>query len=85
MTIEHISPRIAKLLHTVSPIIEFTTTSTWAHRVNEPGICDFALGNPHKMPLSTFVEALQRATVPQNKDWYSYKINEASSQRIVAA
>ena len=46
--------------------------------------CDFALGNPHEMPLPAFVHALEKASVPNNKDWYAYKINEPQAVNTVA-
>ncbi|HEX3050017.1 MAG TPA: aminotransferase class I/II-fold pyridoxal phosphate-dependent enzyme [Aggregatilineaceae bacterium] len=49
-----------------------------------PGISNFALGNPHDMPLSGVVDALQRWSVPQNKDWFGYQFNEPQSQAIIA-
>ncbi|NDJ77265.1 MAG: aminotransferase class I/II-fold pyridoxal phosphate-dependent enzyme [Chloroflexi bacterium] len=49
-----------------------------------PDLSDFAVGNPHEMPLPGFVDALQRAVVPQNKDWFAYKMNEQQSCETVA-
>lgn len=51
----------------------------------EPDIANFAVGNPQQMPLPEYVEALQRAVVPQDKNWFAYKISEPASQRTVAA
>jgi aspartate aminotransferase len=47
--------------------------------------CDFSFGNPHDMPLAGLVAALQRNAVPENKDWFAYKMNEAEPQRHLAA
>lgn len=46
--------------------------------------CDFALGNPHEMPLPEFVAALMEAVPPQNKDWYGYTVNAPSATKTVA-
>jgi aspartate aminotransferase len=51
----------------------------------EPDVANFAVGNPQQMPLPDYVSALQRALVPQDKDWFAYKISEPTSQRTVAA
>lgn len=46
--------------------------------------CDFALGNPHEMPLAGFVAALEKALIPQNKNWFAYKVNEPPAVETVA-
>lgn len=50
----------------------------------QPDVANFAVGNPQEMPLPDYVAALQRAVVPQDKDWFAYKISEPASQRTVA-
>ena len=50
----------------------------------ETDVANFAVGNPQEMPLPDYVEALQRAVVPQDKNWFAYKISEPASQRTVA-
>jgi aspartate aminotransferase len=50
----------------------------------EPDIANFAVGNPQEMPLPEYVAAIQRALVPQDKDWFAYKISEPASQQTVA-
>ena len=47
-------------------------------------VANFAVGNPQEMPIPAYVEALQRHVVPQDKDWFAYKMSEPESQRIVA-
>jgi aspartate aminotransferase len=78
-------PRAAALASTLGLLSSFTTTSAWARRRFEPGVADFAVGNPHDMPMPAYVTALQRAAVPENKDWFAYKDSEPESQRIAAA
>lgn len=51
----------------------------------EADVANFAVGNPQEMPLTGYVEALQRHIVPQDKDWFAYKLSEPASQRTVAA
>jgi aspartate aminotransferase len=50
----------------------------------DPDVANFAVGNPQEMVFPEYVEALQRAVVPQNKDWFAYKLSEPESQRTVA-
>lgn len=45
--------------------------------------CDFAVGSPHEMPLPGFVNALEKAVHPQNKDWYAYTRNAPSATETV--
>ena len=84
MTNEAISHRTENLFALLSSNYRFFTQSAYARRVGDPNICDFALGNPHEMPLSGFVEALQRWSVPQNKDWFAYKDNTLAARTIAA-
>lgn len=84
MSIDKVSPRIAKLFDTVSPFLNFYTTSVYSKHMKDPDINDFVLGNPHEMPLPEFVDAIQRWIVPQNKDWFAYKDYEMESRKIIA-
>jgi aspartate aminotransferase len=84
MTTKHLSPRAKSVLDTMAPIRSFFTESPWARRVAEPGVCDFTIGNPHEMPLSSYVDALRRWIEPRDPHWYAYKMNEPSSRSIVA-
>ncbi|MEP6986849.1 MAG: aminotransferase class I/II-fold pyridoxal phosphate-dependent enzyme, partial [Chloroflexota bacterium] len=78
-----ISQRTARIQQATQTVFEFLTASTFARRGDEPGVSNFAIGNPHDMPLPGFVSALQQSIVPQNKDWFAYKMNEAASQATV--
>ncbi len=80
----HVSPRINHLSDLMAPVTDYLQYSTWAKRHNEPGVCDFALGNPHEMPLAAFTAALKKHAEPQNKDWFAYKQNEAPARSVVA-
>lgn len=82
---QQFSKRVQAFSESTQRVFEFFTQSTYARHQFEPGIADFAIGNPHEMPLTRFVEALQGASAPQNKDWFAYKMNERPSQQIVAA
>ncbi len=80
MSITSVSRRIAALRTLIQPTTRFLEVSFYADLVNKPGVSNFALGNPHEMPLPALVESLQRWMVPQDKDWYAYKMGEPRSQ-----
>ena len=63
----------------------FFTSSTYATRQNEPGICDLTFGNPHEMPQKAYVAALREATIPRNDQWFAYKQNTPEAQEAAAA
>jgi aspartate aminotransferase len=84
MATEPVSRRIEGVAATLGPTLQFFTTSAWARRQGDPGIADFALGNPHEMPLPAFANALARWSAPQNKDWFAYTTSEPAAQELVA-
>lgn len=79
------STRIQALAEATAPFMRFFTQSPYARKAGQPGVNDFAVGNPHEMALPGLVAALQRWAVPQDEHWYAYKISERRSQEIVAA
>ncbi len=86
MTLEHrFSRPIEYLLGAQAPLFRFFTESTWAREGRRPGGADFVAGNPHEMALPGFVEALQRWSVPRDKDWFAYKFNEPHAQEAIVA
>ena len=74
-----------KLQDMMAPFMGYFGRYDEARQRAEPGACDFAFGNPHDMPLPQFSATLQQHAVPQNKDWFAYKMSEEPSQRHVAA
>ncbi|HSJ00780.1 MAG TPA: aminotransferase class I/II-fold pyridoxal phosphate-dependent enzyme [Patescibacteria group bacterium] len=77
-------PSPERIRESVAPFLSFFGGPF--DRLNrEPDVANFAVGNPQEMPLSGYVEALQRHVVPQDKDWFAYKLSEPASQRTVAA
>ena len=73
-----------RLRQSVAPFLSFFS-GPFSQLNLEPDIANFAVGNPQEMPLPAYVEALQRNVVPQDKDWFAYKLSEPASQRTVAA
>jgi aspartate aminotransferase len=68
-----------------APFMEFLANAAWTNRPPGDGACDFLFGNPQDMPLPAYVEALRRATVPQDPAWFAYKLNEPPARAAAAA
>ena len=75
--------QIDRLRASMAPFNRFFQGPIWARR-DEPGIANFAVGNPQEMPLPAYVDALARALPPQDKDWFAYKMSEPKSQATIA-
>ena len=75
---------IEDLVQALGPVLWFFRESTWSKRLGDPTLCDFVAGNPHDLPLPEIVDALQRRAVPENKDWFAYKMNDENSQAVAA-
>jgi aspartate aminotransferase len=76
--------RMDRMVSSVAPIFEWISGGPWAQHRFEPGIADFAFGNPQEMPLPGLVDALQRNAIPKDKDWFAYKFSEPEPTRVVA-
>jgi aspartate aminotransferase len=85
MTAYSTSRRITRLQALVEPVLRYVSQSAYARKSGQPGVSDFAFGNPHDMPIPEFAQALGRASLPQNKDWFAYKRNEPQAQEVAAA
>ena len=57
----------------------------WEENRHQPGIADFAFGNPQEIVVDGFASALASATTPRDKDHYAYKFSEEESRRTVAS
>jgi aspartate aminotransferase len=75
--------RIDRLRASMAPFLGFFEGPIWARR-EDPGVANFAVGNPQEMPLPAYVTALSTALTPRDKDWFAYKMSEPKSQRAVA-
>ena len=71
------------LKESIEPFMRFFTGPIWARR-EEPGLANFAVGNPQEMPLPGYGDALARWLQPQDKDWFAYKLSEPKSRAAVA-
>lgn len=79
-----ISQRSLRVQGAMANLLALMGDPVFQHRQTDPLACDFLLGNPQEMPLRGYVEALQRALTPQNKDWFAYKDNEPHSREVLA-
>ena len=66
------------------PFLSFLPTSRYALREPSPRDNDFMFGNPHEMSIPGYVASLARNAVPQDKDWFAYKMNERVPTETVA-
>jgi aspartate aminotransferase len=78
------STAIDRLLELEAPLMRFFAS---LERVDpaDPEVCDLVAGNPQELALPAFVDALQRWSVPQDKDWFAYKFNEGYAREAIAA
>jgi len=79
-----ISPRLRKAMQN-DPFSEFLAKAKYMRRLSKPGSLNFTFGKPHEIALPSYVEALQRAGVPQNQSWFAYKTNQPKSRAVIAA
>jgi aspartate aminotransferase len=76
--------RMDRMLGTVDEVLGWINNGSYAQHHLDPGIADFTFGNPQELPLPGLVDALQRHAVPQDKDWFAYKLSEERPQQVVA-
>jgi aspartate aminotransferase len=77
-------PKSQRIRDSIAPFMSFFG-GAFAELNRQPDVANFAVGNPQEMPLEAYVDAMQRHIVPQDKDWFAYKLSEPESQRTVAA
>ncbi len=63
-----LSARTRRFQQATASVFRYFADSPYARRRGEPGVADFAIGNPHDMPLPAFIDAIQRWSAPQDKD-----------------
>jgi len=78
-----LAPTTSDLRDSIAPFLNFFSGPIWA-RNGQPGMANFAVGNPQEMPLSGYVDALRAKIEPQSTDWFAYKLSEPRSQATVA-
>ena len=63
------------LRDSIAPFLRFFGGPIWARNA-DPGVANFAVGNPQEMPLPGYVDALRAHLEPQGADWFAYKLSE---------
>ena len=76
--------RTQRMLDSVAHVFDWFQGGDYERRHLDPGIADFAFGNPQEFPLPGLVDALQRHAVPKDKDWFAYKFSEEEPRTVVA-
>lgn len=82
---EDISRLAADLLGRKNSLHAFFFSSTWARNRGRDGVCDFAVGNPHEMPLPGLEESLRHHLSPRSPEHFAYKTSEPHAERVVAS
>jgi aspartate aminotransferase len=77
------SSTVREMIASVEPILWFASQSTHAKHGANPAACDFTFGNPHEMPLPEIQRAITKWAVPQNKDWFAYKLSDPKAIAVV--
>jgi aspartate aminotransferase len=67
------------------PFLDWFARSRYLPRQHEARINDFMFGNPHDMPVPSYVSGLARSVVPQDPAWFAYKMSEPEATAPVAA
>jgi len=77
--------RMDRMIQSVEHVFSWFMGGAWERHHLDPGVADFAFGNPQELPLPGLVSALQRNAEPKDKDWFAYKMSEPEPQAVVAA
>ena len=80
---ETVTPPARALRDSIARFLSFFEGPIYRHR-DDPGVANFAFGNPNEMPLAGFVSAIHEHLDPQNPEWFAYKLSEPKSQEAVA-
>ncbi|CAN5798487.1 pyridoxal phosphate-dependent aminotransferase [soil metagenome] len=75
--------RIDRLRDAIAPFMSFFT-GAYAELEPDPDTANFAVGNPHELPMAQYVDAVRSHLEPHNKDWFAYKMSEPNAQQTVA-
>lgn len=67
------------------PFYQWYAQSPHTERAGQPGVIDLLFGNPHDMPIPTYVEALVKHTEPKDPSWYAYMLDHAAATETAAA
>jgi aspartate aminotransferase len=74
---------VDRLRQPIEPFLRFFT-GAYAQLEPDPETANFAVGNPHDMPMPAFTDAIRNHLAPQDKDWFAYKMSEPNARTTVA-
>ena len=67
------------------PFYQWYARSPHTERAGQPGVIDLLFGNPHDMPIPTYVAALLKHTEPLDPSWYAYMLDHPAATETAAA
>jgi aspartate aminotransferase len=71
------------LRQSLAPFLRFFN-GPYSELNEQPGVANFAVGNPHEMAMPAYVDAVRSQLEPQNPDWFAYKVSEPNARAVVA-
>ena len=77
--------RMERMVASVDHVFGWFMSGDWERHHLDPGVADFTFGNPQELPLPGLVDALRSNAIPQDKDWFAYKMSEEEPRNVVAA
>src|SRR5919199_6450974 len=78
-----VARRVEAIERAIGPFLAAMLAPHAQRRVAD-GAADFMAGNPQELALPGFVAALTRWSVPQDKDWFAYKLMEPRARAAAA-
>ena len=78
-----VARRVEAIERAIGPFLAAMLAPDAQRRVAD-GAADFMAGNPQELALPGFVAALARWSVPQDKDWFAYKMLDPRAQEAAA-
>jgi aspartate aminotransferase len=75
--------KIDQMRQSIAPFMAFFN-GPFAKLNANPGIANFAVGNPQDYPMPAYVDSLREHLVPRRRDWFAYKDSEPKSRIAVA-
>jgi aspartate aminotransferase len=75
--------KIDQMRESIAPFMAFFN-GPFAKLNANPGIANFAVGNPQDYPMPAYVDSLREHLVPRRSNWFAYKDSEPKSRIAVA-
>jgi aspartate aminotransferase len=80
-----VAGQIELLRQAMRPFLEAIAHAAQARRPSDAPVADFLAGNPQEPALPGYVDALTRWSVPQDNEWFGYKMMNPKAQDAAAA